>query len=206
MTFRTLVIVAAVALATLVGSQPARARASGAERAIAGEVMRVDHAGQLIVVRTAAGVDETIKFTDRTAVHGLKDVMRASDASAKAGLEGGLVVLRYTGEGADRTAVRVDHIGKRTLKVAKGTVVRVDDAGTLVVIKTVAGVEQTFELPKDVVVQTGKGIETTTVSTGSGIKKGTEVTVHYTEAAGKAIVHILENMKPGPLLPLTDPR
>lgn len=38
------------------------------------------------------------------------------------------------------------------------------------------------------------------------LKKSAEVTARYSEAGGKFLVHLLEHAKPGPLLPLSDPR
>jgi hypothetical protein len=106
-----------------------------AEHAVAGEIRKVDHATKTLVIHTTDGIDETVKFTEQTAVRGVKDLTRLADATAKGSLEGGSVVLHYTGEGIDRTAVAVDRIGQRTLRIAKGTLVRLDDAGTFVVIK-----------------------------------------------------------------------
>jgi hypothetical protein len=176
------------------------------ERAIAGEVKKVDHDARTIVIHTAAGIDETIRFTDRTTVHGLSVLSRAADVKAKAALEGGSVVVRFTGEKADRTAIRIDHLGTRPLKLAKGTVVRVDNDGRFVVVKTKAGTEETFEMTKDLVVQSERGVESATDATGNAIKKGTEITAHYSESGGKKLLHLLEHARPGPLLPPSDPR
>jgi hypothetical protein len=201
------------ALAVLASSQPASAHAwvrtqqpqasptskAVVEHAIAGEIEKIDHASRTIQIRTADGVEATVKFTDRTTVHGLKDVSRALELEAKAGLEGGSAVIHYTGQGADRTAVEIDHLGKRTLKTAKGTVVRVDEAGTFVVVKTKTGTDETFEFTKDAVVDSDRGVETAEAGTGKSIKKGTEVTVHYSESAGKKLLHLLEHVQFGPL-------
>lgn len=183
-----------VALPQLAEAPRAQDRTARAEHAVAGEIRKVDHDAKTIVIHTTDGADETVKVTDRTAVRGLKDVRRATDATAKAGLEGTTVVVHYTGEGADKTAVRIDHIGKRALKTAKGTVVRVDDAGKFVVVKTAEGTEETFELSKDAVVDTGRGIKGSAVATGGAIKKGADVTVHYSDEGGKKLVHLVKSI------------
>src|ERR1700674_5260263 len=111
---------AGAVVAPLAEASQAQGRAARAQHAVAGEVKKVDHAAKTLVLHTADGIDETIKFTRRTVVRGIKDATRAADATAKASLEGASVVLYYTGEGVDKTAISVDHIGKRTLKLAKG--------------------------------------------------------------------------------------
>ncbi len=170
----------------------AQSRAAHAEHAVAGEIRKFDAGAKTLLIHTADGIDETVKFTERTVVRGVKDVAHAVDATAKAGLEGAVVILHYTGEGVDKTAVGIDHLGKRTLKVAKGTVVRVDDAVKFVAIKTEAGAEETYELTKDAVVDTGHGIDRAAVATGGAIKKGADVIVHYSEEGGKKLVHLVK--------------
>jgi Cu/Ag efflux protein CusF len=185
---------AAVVVAPLAEASQAQGRAARAEHAVAGEVKKVDQAAQTLVLHTADGIDETVKFTGRTVVRGIKDATRAADATAKATLEGASVVLYYTGEGVDKTAIRIDHIGKRTLGIAKGTVVDADAAGKFVVVKTETGAEGTFDLTKNVVVDSGRGIEGAAVVTGGAIKKGAEVTMHYSEEGGKKVVLLVKHL------------
>jgi arginine repressor len=172
----------------------AQSRPSRAEHAIAGEIRKVDHGAKTLVIHTADGVDETVKFTGRTAVHGVQDVTRAADATAKAALEGGSVILYYTGPGLDKTAVAIDHVGTGTLRVAKGTVVRADAAGRFVIVKTAAGTEDTFELAKDAAVETGRGIEDAAAVTGGAIEKGAEVTVHYADKGGRKLAYLVKRV------------
>lgn len=197
---RSLALASSLALAGVIvvpqiarASQAASSKAP-ADHAVAGTVKKVDAATKTMVIHTTEGVDETVKFTEKTTVSGAKDVAHASDATAKASLEGTSVVLHYTSTGADKTAVSVDHASKGALKVTKATVVRVDEGGKFVVVKTAAGAEETYDLSKDVVVDSGKGVEHGAAKTGSAIKKGDEVTVHYSEDAGKKIVHLLKHL------------
>jgi len=197
---RFLALSSSVALAGLVmaaqlaGASQTQGHMARADHAVAGEVKKVDHAAKTIVIHTADGIDETIKFTERTTVRGVEGVTRAAEVGARASLEGGSAVLRYTGEGVDKIAVSIDHVGKRPLGMARGTVVRVDDAGKVVVVKTAAGAEETFELTKDIVVDSGRGIEVGVVATGGAIKKGAEVTVHYSEEGGKKLAHFVKHL------------
>ena len=183
---------AAMGLAIAEASQ-AQSHAGRAEHAVAGELKRVDLAAMILVIHIADGTEETVKFVEGTTVKGVKDVARVTDAAAKAGLEGAAVVLYYTGEGVAKTAVRIDHIGKRTVRLAKGTVMRIGEAGKFVVLKTASGAEETFDLTRDVVVDSGRGIEVGVRETGAALKQGTEVTVHYSEEGGKKIVHLLRH-------------
>jgi Cu/Ag efflux protein CusF len=185
---------AGVVVAPLAEASQAQGRSARAVHAVAGEVKKVDHAAKTLVLHTADGIDETVTFTGRTVVRGIKDATRVVDASAKASLEGASVVLYYAGEGVDKTAIRIDHIGKRTIRIAKGTVVRADDDAKFVVVKTATGAEETFELTKDVVVDSGRGIEGAAVVTGGAIKKGAEVTMHYSEEGGKKVVLLVKHL------------
>lgn len=168
-------------------------RSARVEHAVAGEIRKVDHAAKTVVIRTADGVDETFTFTGETAVRGAGDVMRLADVTARSVLEGGSAVVHYTGDGVDKTAVAVDHIGLRTLRTAKGTVTRVDEAGKFVVIKTAAGIEETYQLTRDVVIDTLRGLEEAARATSHTIKKGAEVTVHYADEGGKKVAYLLRH-------------
>lgn len=172
---------------------PAKSEPARVEHAVAGEVKKVDHAAKTVVVHTADGAEETLRFTETTTVHGVAGVAHVADHSAKAGLEGGSVVLHYVGNAADRTAVRIDHLGKRTLKTMKGTVVRMGDGGKTVVLKTASGAEETYDLGKHAVIDGGKGVGDAAGAAGHAIKAGTEVTVHYSDEAGKKLVHLLKH-------------
>jgi hypothetical protein len=165
-----------------------------AEHAVAGVIKKVDHGAKVMVVASADGVEHTVKFTEKTVVHGAKDVAKATDTGAKATLEGGAVVLYYTGEGVDKTAVRVDHLGKRTFRETKGALVRVDDAGKFIVVKTAAGAEETFDLGRHVAVDTEKGTERAGAAALKAMKSGAEVTVHYSEEGGKKVAHVVRHV------------
>ena len=184
--------------AAMMGPQRAQAsqaqgRSARVEHAVAGEVRKVDPAAQTVVIHTAEGVDETFKFTGETAVRGAGDVTRLADVSAQSGLEGGSAVVHYIGEGVDKTAVAVDHIGQRTLRIAKGTVTRVDEAGKFVVIETAAGIEETYQLTRDVVIDMIRGLGEAAMATSHTIKKGAEVTVHYANEGDKKIAYLLRH-------------
>jgi hypothetical protein len=68
-------------------------------------------------------------------------------------------------------------------------------------IEPAAGVERLFELPEQPVTRNRPKIETAAAATGHALEKSTELTVRGTEAAGKALARMLEQARPGPLLP-----
>jgi hypothetical protein len=168
-------------------------RTTQVEHAIAGELRKVDYAAKTLVVRATNGVDEAFKFAGQVPVHGADGVTRLGDAARQDSFEGASVVVHYTGEGVNKTVVAIDHIGKHTLRVAKGTLVRLDDAGTFVVIKTAEGVEETFQLTRDVVIDTLRGLEEAARATSHAIKKGAEVTVHYTDEGGRRVAYLMNH-------------
>ncbi len=187
-------VVSAAMAAQPAKTSPMKTRAAHVEHAIAGEITKIDHAAKTMIIHTADGVDETFRLTDQTAIRGLTGVERAADSAAKASLEGAAVVLHYTENGADKTALSLEHLGKRSLKVAKGTVERVDQAGKSIVVKTAAGAEETFAVTKDLVVDTGRGVKRGAALTGESFKKGADIAVHYSEDAGGRVVHLLKHL------------
>lgn len=170
-----------------------KGRAARAEHAVAGEVRTVEHGAKEVVIHTANSVDETVKFTERTTVRGLKAVGHATDVSAKAGLEGATVVVTYVGEGAEKTAIAIEHVGRHPLASAKGTIVRVDKAGKWIVVETEAGAEETYHFAERVVVDGARGIEHGAEATGHAFKAGGEVIVHYSEDGGRKVAHLVHH-------------
>jgi hypothetical protein len=189
--FVTVAYMASVAIAQTPQRQTHAARA---EHVVAGEVKKLDHGAKMLVIRLADGTEETFRFVARTTVRGIKDVAHLTDAAAKDVLEGTAVIVYYTGEGVAKTAVGIDHLGKRTLKLAKGTIERVGEGGKYVVIKTASGVEETYDLTKDCVLDTGRGIERGVRATGAALKHGAEAVVHYSEEGGKKVAHLFKHL------------
>jgi hypothetical protein len=169
-------------------------RLTPAEHAVAGEVRKVDHAAKTVVFHTADGGDETVGLSEHTVVHGVTSAGSAVDAYAKDALEGAWAIVHYTGNGAHKTAVAIDSLGGRTVKVRHGSVVRVDQAAGFIVIKTRAGAEDTFELAGHVVVDAGRGVERGATPTCRAIEKGAEVAISYSEQAGKKTAVVVKRI------------
>jgi arginine repressor len=144
-----------------------------------GTVKKVDSATKTVVVKTADGTEHTIKVTGQTTYKGTK----AGLEGFKQGTE---VVVRTTGKGVDETGVEIGKISKNSVKVTKGTIVKVDNGTKTVVVKTADGTEKkSFDFTETAGKDMGKGV-------GAGTEKGAKVTVYYTEETGKKIAHFFE--------------
>jgi hypothetical protein len=100
--------------------------------------------------------------------------------------EGTQIVARTTGKGADETAMEVGKISKDGFKATHGTVEKFDKDTKTIVVKDVHGAKKTFEL-------SGKALEDAGKATGTGIAKGTKVTVYYTEEGGEKVAYYVSN-------------
>jgi hypothetical protein len=168
--FHIVVAVMAVCIAAVsVGAQ-----GSGV---ITGTVEKVDSGARTIAVKTADGTVETVKFTEKTSVHGLKDAAKGTDLAGK---EGGHVIVHTVGEGSEKTAHSVEWVGGKTVHTTEGTVEDVGKGSKTVAVKTADGTKETF-------VVAGHG-------SAAAAKKGEHVTVYYTEEAGKKIAHVFKHL------------
>lgn len=149
--------------------------------AVEGTVKKVDAGTKTVVIASADGTEHTVHFVKKTSVHGWD----AADASAKDGMhgvkEGSHVVVHYTTRGTEKTAQEVDRIGDGGLKVAEGTVSRIDRGGKVLAVKTADGAETTYKISDHAAVDTAKSVD-----------KASKVTVYYSEEGGKKIVHFFK--------------
>jgi len=140
-----------------------------------------------IAVKTVDGTVETVKFTDKTTVHGLKDAAKGADLAGK---EGSHVIVHTVGEGADKRHIR-----------SNGSAIRQS-----IRLRYCGGRGQSFKdrCRKDrrwhqgilrrrdhAVVNTGKDVAR---YSARGAKKGEHVTVYYTEEAGKKVAHVFKHL------------
>ena len=183
---RTLLVLFVAAVASL-------AYDTDVVHAVAGAVTTVDKTAKTIAIKTADGTEEVFKYTENTSVRGAKDAAHATKKGALdtyfAGKEGTHVIVRYTVKGADKTANAVDDFGKDAFKVAHGTVTHVDKDAHTVAIKTDDGAEATYHFSKEAAVDTEHGV---VKGTEYAAKEGDKVVVHYSEDAGKKIVHFFK--------------
>jgi hypothetical protein len=158
------------------------------EHAIAGTIEKVDKETKTLVVKTVEGTEETIKWTGRTTVDGLKVAAKATDL---AGREGEHVIVHYSVEGADKTALGIKHLGQTAPKVTEGTIKSIGRGSRDVVVKTREGAEETFHVADRAAVDSSKGIAR---GTASAAKAGEHVTVYYTEQAGRKVAHLIKRL------------
>jgi hypothetical protein len=166
---------------------PVSKAAQTSTNVVTGTLDKIDSAGKTIAVKTADGTVETVKFTDKTTVHGLKDAGKGSDLAGK---EGGHVIVHTVGEGADKTAHSVEWFGDKTVHTTGGMVEDVGEGSKTVAVKTADGTKETFVVADHATVDTGKDVAR---YSARGAKKGEHVTVYYTEEAGKKIAHVFKH-------------
>ena len=154
--------------------------------AVVGTVEKVDASAKTVAVKTADGSVQTVKFTEKTTVHGFNDVTKAADLTGKQGTNVVVYTAKGTAKGADKTASAIVYAGKETGRAAKGTVVKVDDGTKTVVVKTADGTEEAFDVAGHAVVDSGEAVGSFSAKT---VKAGDRVTVHYTTDAGKKVAH-----------------
>lgn len=159
--------------------------------AVHGTITKLDSGTKTMVVKTKDGTEHTVKFVDKTTVHGVEGGGHDTSMAAKDAFhglkEGTDVVAHYTEKGADKTAVEVDDVSKDGLKSVDGTVTHIDRAARTVAVKTADGTEETFKLSGHATADAGKDI-------GKGTEKSAKVTIYYSEEAGKKTAHFFEKI------------
>lgn len=161
--------------------------AQDAVSAVHGTITKLDSATKTAVVRTKDGVEHSIKFVDKTTVHGTEATATGTKDAFHGLTEGTEVVAHYTAKGTEKTAVEVDKVGKDGIKAVDGTVTDIDRAGKTIGIKTADGTKETFKLTGHAADDAGKDI-------AKGSEKTAHVTVYYTEEAGKKTAHFFEKL------------
>jgi hypothetical protein len=153
--------------------------------AVHGTIEKIDAITKTIVVKTADGTEHSMHFTDKAAVHGAHASMDAAKDSWHGLKEGTEVVVHYTREGTEDTALEIDKIGEAGLKSSVGTIEHIDRGGRKLVVASSDGVKSTYRLTDHAAKDGGKDI-------GEGTEKGTRITVYYTEEAGRRVAHFFE--------------
>src|SRR5437879_4060358 len=94
-----------------------------------GTVTKVDNGTKTVVVKSADGTEHTIKVTGDTAYKGTKEGFDGLK-------EGTEVVAHTTGKGVEETGLEIGKIGKDSLKVTKGTHMKINEGTKTLVVKT----------------------------------------------------------------------
>lgn len=149
--------------------------------AVHGTVEKMGAISRVISIRAVDGSKEAIRVVDATAIHGLHGA-RSSWRSLEAGAE---VVVQYTRQSGEKTALEVDRIGKDGLKIVRGTLKQVDREAKRIVITAANGAEQGFDVGRHAA-----------HALATEILSGVAVTVYYSEEGGKAVAHFFERALP----------
>ena len=155
--------------------------------AVHGTITKLDSATKTAAVKTKDGTEHSIKFVDKTTVHGVEATAMGSKDAFHGLTEGTEVVAHYTTKGTEKTAVEVDKVGKDGIKAVDGTVTHIDRGAKTLAVKAADGTEQTFRLSDHAAADAGKDI-------AKGTEKSAKVTVYYTEEAGKKTAHFFEKV------------
>jgi hypothetical protein len=155
--------------------------------AVHGTISKLDSATKTAVIKTKDGTEHSIKFVDKTTVHGVEATGTGAKDAFHGLAEGSEVVAHYTTKGTEKTAVEIDKVGKDGIKSVDGTITHIDHAGKTMTVKAADGTEDTFRLSGHATADAGKDI-------AKGSEKSAKVTVYYTEDAGKKVAHFFEKI------------
>jgi hypothetical protein len=152
--------------------------------ALEGTVDQTSRAANTVVVKTVDGVRHLFHVTEKTAVHGMESVEVEGVGGLKAG---SAVVVHYTGDAGEQTALEVDRLGDEGLKTMVGEVSRVDRAGRKITIKLADGSTQTLRLTERAATDVGKDVDRAATDT-------TRVIVYYADEAGQRVAHYFKRV------------
>ena len=102
-------VLAAVAMLLTAGAWQRASAEEDLVHIVKGTVKSVDKASKTMVVKTADGTEQTVKWTDKTTVEGGKDV-------GEGVAEGSKVTVKYTEKAGEKTAVGIKTAAKATAK------------------------------------------------------------------------------------------
>lgn len=153
--------------------------------AVHGTITKVDSTAKTIVVKVADGTEHSMHVVDKTAVHDADAAAVPAKDSWHGLKEGTEVVVHYTREGTEDTALEIDKIGKAGLKSSVGTIEDIDRGAKKLVVASSQGAKSTYRLTDNAAKDGGRDI-------GEGVEKGTKVTVYYTKDAGEKVAHFFE--------------
>jgi hypothetical protein len=161
------------------GQQPPPIPGVTGTLALEGTVDQTYKGAHTVIVKTVDGVRHLFHMTEKTAVHGGESV----DVEGVRGLEAGsTVVVHYTVDAGERTALEVDRLDGNGLKTMAGVVTRVDRAGRKISIRLADGSRQTLRLTDRAAMDVGNEVDRATAGTMS-------VVVYYTDEAGRRVAH-----------------
>lgn len=166
------------------GQQPPPIPGVTGTLALEGTVDQTYKAAHTVIVKTVDGVRHLFHLTEETAVHGGESI----DVEGVRGLEAGsTVVVHYTADLGERTALEVDRLDGKGLKTMAGVVTRVDRAGRKISIRLADGSRQTLRLTDRAATDVGSEFDRAAADTMS-------VVVYYADEAGQRVAHYFKRI------------
>jgi len=153
--------------------------------AIHGTVTKIDTAAKTITIEASDGRRETLRISENTTVY-MKD--RSGQLGKRPWTDlkdGSEVVAHYSKRGTGAVATEVDKVGDDGLKTTEGTLSAIDKGARKVTVKTADGAEETYHV-------TEQAAKTAGIDTAKATKKGAQVSLYYTEDAGRKVAHFFE--------------
>jgi hypothetical protein len=177
---QNLVLFIAISLAFAVGAS--------AQDVVVGTIDKVDTGAKTVTVKAADGTVTTVKYTDKTAVHGLAGTAHAADLAGKVG---GRVIVHDVPEGTDKAARSIVFVGDKTVDKTEGTIFRIGKNSKTVSVKMADNTVKVFTVSSHATVNAGKDVfHYSAVS----MKEGDHVVVYSTDEAGKSVAHAFEHL------------
>jgi hypothetical protein len=175
-----LVLFLAISLAYAVGAR--------AQEVVVGTIDKVDTGAQTVAVKTADGTVTTVKYTGKTAVHGLTDAAHGADLAGK---EGGHVIVHDVPEGTDKVGRSIVYVGDKTVDKTDGTIFKIGKKSKTISVKMADNTVKVFTVSSHATVNAGKDVfKYSAVS----MKEGDHVVVYSTDEAGKSVAHVFEHL------------
>jgi hypothetical protein len=184
---------ALMTLATAVAAQqpPKPAQVPAAEHALFGTLKALDLSTNTLVVAPLAGSDVTFKVDPR-ALH-IRDFETSPTLARLAKKTGAGLVVHFKGSGTEVMAVQLDYIGHEPMKVTTGTIVRIEKANRVIVIKTATGTEEKLQLAVNAPIELATGLVEFDAFAGT---LNEQVSLYYTEGKGHKEVRLIKQAAP----------
>jgi hypothetical protein len=158
-----------------------------AQDVVVGTIDKVDTGAKTVAVKTADGTVTTVKYTDKTALHGLGDAAHGADLAGKTG---GRVIVHDVPEGTDKVARSIVFVGDKTVDKTDGTIFKIGKRTKTVSVKMADNTVKVFTISSHASVNAGKDVFKYSAVT---MKEGDHVVVYSTDEAGKSIAHVFEH-------------
>jgi hypothetical protein len=152
--------------------------------ALEGTVDQTYKAANTVIVKTVDGVRHLFHLSGKTTVHGSE----SAGANARRGLKVGTkVVVHYTADAREQTALEVDRLDAEGLKTMEGVVTRIDRAARKISIRLGDGSIQRLVLTERAAMDVGKDVD-------QAARDTMRVIVYYADESGQRMAHYFKRI------------